>query len=271
MTTSAMKLVAMVRAKNSMLTFNESMEKLSSLVDEIVVLDNGSVDGTLEACKKFSKIVTIIRRNDANDFHEGRDRNLMLAEAQKRHADWLILTDPDEVFEKHITREIMERYMQSGYDRVTFRMCHFWLSKRFCRFDRDWFLYTLRPQRQICRNREGIRFTDDIIHAGLQGLGSRVHVSPYRIKHYGYVSKRNIDAKMPVFKAADPDHPEKYRSCDLEHKESTEHVLHYPFIELKNRAANYAYIACFKWLCDLLLFLVTVKRKYFHALKIFSR
>jgi glycosyltransferase involved in cell wall biosynthesis len=265
-----MKLVAIVRAKNSILVLEESMKKLSSLVDEIIVLDNGSTDGTLEMCEKFPKIVKIIRRDDTNNFHEGRDRNLMLEEARKRYPDWITLADPDEVFEKHLSRDIIDKYMHSGHDRIAFRMCNFWLSRKYCRFDRDWFLYTLQPQRQMWRNLEGIHFEDIQIHAWLKGIDSKIYTSPFRIKHYGYINKKNVDAKMTVFKQADPAHPEKYKSSDLEHKESTENILWYPFIEPNNKIANYVYIIFFKLLCDFLLILVKTKRKYFRKLRIFS-
>jgi len=249
----------------------ECLTKLSSLVDEIIILDNGSTDGTIEMCRKFPKVVNVIQRDDTNNFHEGRDRNLMLTEAKKRNPDWIIMLDPDEIFEKHLSRDIIEKYMRSGYDRVAFRMCNFWLSKKYCRFDRDWLLYTLRPQRQMWRNRESVYFDDQVIHASLQGLGPKIYPSPYRIKHYGYIDKKNVATKMVVFRRADPDRQKKYDTSDFGHRESTENIVRYPFFEPDNRLVNYIYIIFFKLLCDVLLALVKAKRRHFGKLRVFSK
>lgn len=265
-----MKIVAIVRTKNSMLMFNESLSKLSSLVDEIIILDNGSTDGTLEACDKFPKIVKVIQHDDTDNFHEGRDRNLMLAEARKRYPDWITLADPDEVFEKHFTRDILNKYLHSGYDRISFRMCNFWLSMKYCRFDRDWFKYTLTPQRQIWRNLEGTYFEDIVIHAGLRGINSKTYISPFRIKHYGYIDKKNVDTKMAVFRRADPTKTYRYNVSDFNYRESREHILLYPFVEFNNKAVNYAYIVFFKILCNVLLTAVKLKRKYLGKIRLFA-
>lgn len=265
-----MKIVAIVRTKNSMLMFNESLSELSSLVDEIIVLDNGSTDGTLQACDKFPKIVKIIQHNDADNFHEGRDRNLMLTEARKRYPDWITLADPDEVFEKNFTRDILDKYTHSGYDRIGFRMCNFWLSMKYCRFDRDWFKYTLTPQRQIWRNLEGTYFEDIVIHAGLRGINSKMYISPFRIKHYGYIDKKNVDTKMAVFRRADPTKTYRYNVSDFNYRESQEHILFYPFVEFNNKVVNYVYIVFFKTLCNVLLMAVKLKRKYLGKIRLFA-
>src|SRR3989344_3645191 len=264
-----MKIVAFVRTKNSIFVFNECLTKLSLLVDEIIILDNGSTDGTLEACTKFPKIVKIIRQNDAGIFHEGRDRNLMLTEARKRYPDWITMADPDEVFEKNFTRDTLDKYIHSGYDRISFRMCNFWLSMKYCRFDRDWLKYTVTPQRHMWRNLEGIYYQDLVIHAGLQGVGSNGWVSHFRIKHYGYVNKNNVISKINVFRSYDSTHAHKYNSADFNRKETREHIMCYPFIEFNNGFANYLYILVFKLVCDVLLALIMTKRKHFHKLKIF--
>ena len=265
-----MKIVAILRTKNSLFVLDECLTKLSSLVDEIIILDNGSTDGTLDVVKKFPKVVQIIFNDDTNNFHEGRDMNLLLTEAKKRNPDWITMAWPDEVFEKHLTRNIIDGYMHSRYNCVNFRMCHFWLSMRYCRYDRRWLKYTLAPQRQMWRNLSEAYFNDVVIHPGMiRGINSKIYVSPFRIKHYGYVDKENVVSKMKVFKKADPDGDEKYRPSDMEHKESTEHVLRYPFIEPENRVLNYVYILFYDFCCNVLWVLLKIKRRYLGKLKIF--
>ncbi|KKR88701.1 MAG: family 2 glycosyl transferase [Candidatus Yanofskybacteria bacterium GW2011_GWA1_44_21] len=266
-----MKIVAILRTKNSLLKLEDCLEKLSELMDEIIIMDNGSTDGTIEVFKKFPKIAQVLYRDDTGNFHEGRDMNILLEEAKKRNADWITMAWPDEVFEKNLTRAILEKYMrQHTYDCIGFRMCHFWQSMKYCRFDRDWFFYTLRPQRFMWRNVEGTYFKDVVIHpGGIQGITTPVRTVPFRIKHYGYVSKADVDRKLEVFKKSDPTKLYKYVTADFENKESREHVLRYPFIEMENKSINYSYILAYKWLCDALLIAVKTKRRYFHKLKVF--
>ena len=265
-----MKLIAILRTKNSLLKLEDCLEKLSLVVDEIIIMDNGSTDGTIEVFKNFPKIVHVLYRDDTSNFHEGRDMNILLEEAKKRNPDWITMAWPDEVFEKHLTRDVLERYMQSKYDCIGFRMCHFWRSIKYCRFDRDWFFYTLRPQRFIWRNLDGTYFKNIVIHpGGIQGIHSPVYTSPFRIKHYGYVSKEDVDRKLAVFRENDPTKLYKYVTADFENKESLTHILRYPFLEFDNKFVNYLYIIFYRLVCDVLVVAVKTKRRYFHNLKIF--
>ncbi|MGD0976845.1 MAG: glycosyltransferase [Minisyncoccia bacterium] len=267
----ALKLIALMRTKNSIMVLEDCLTGLSELADEIIVMDNGSTDGSIEVLKKFPK-VRVLYRNDNGRFHEGRDMNILLEEAKKKYPDWIFMTWPDEIFEKHLTRGVLDCYMHSGYDRIDFRMCNFWLSTKYCRFDRDWFLNTLRPQRQMWRNLEGSHYNNVFIHPGtIQGINSNIRFSPYRIKHYGYAFKKEADQKARIYKVLDPEEKRqyKYNSGDPEFDANKKNILRYPFIEFDNKAVNYLYIVLFKWLNDVLLIAVNMKRKYLHKLKIF--
>ena len=105
-----MNLVAILRIKDQAATIDECLSKLSKLADQIIVLDNGSTDGTLEAYRRYPKIVNILH---TTGFNEGRDKIMLLDEAKKSKADWILWIDADEIFEEHMTRKVMESYMRS--------------------------------------------------------------------------------------------------------------------------------------------------------------
>lgn len=193
-----MKLVAMLRVKNQILTIRECITKLSELVDEIVIVDNGSTDGTLNEYKKFTKIVDVQK---TKGYHEGRDKILALNMAKKRKPDWILWTDADEIFEKSANRKLFDSYMKTpGLNQVNFRMFNFWLSKSHYRVDGVWGYYTSQPQRHMWRNLKTAYFKNLKLHnGGIKGISGKHKLSSIRLKHYGYIKKHQIDSKYKTY------------------------------------------------------------------------
>jgi glycosyltransferase involved in cell wall biosynthesis len=250
-----MKLVAILRIKDQILTIEDCFSKLSTLVDEIVVVDNGSTDGTLEAYKKYPKVVRVL---ETVGFNEGRDKIMAHEEAKKRNPDWILWIDGDEVFENHFNRKILDGYMNSHYNRITFRMCNFWLSQKRCRYDGEYYLYTLHPQRSMWRNIESAYFKDLVIHNGdIQGVTGASYISPYRIKHYGYVYKQKIEEKMKVYAEADKDEGRDY----MKTLEGTISYKTFRFFEFNNVFINLLYIYFYKYICNALWLIKRIQNK----------
>ena len=249
-----MKLVAILRIKNQIDTIDECIAKLSTFADEIIVLDNGSTDGTLEAYTRHPKITTVLT---TVGFDEGRDKILLLEEAKKKNPDWILWCDADEVFENHFTRGVVEKYMGSKYNRITFRMCNFWLSRERCRYDSEYFLYTLHPQRSMWRNMESAYFKNLVIHNGdIMGVSGKTLLSPYRIKHYGYVDKKKIEEKLAIYRAADKSDKRDYDKTSPELPYKT-----FRFYEFNNYSVNFAYILIYKYTANVIWILYRIKLK----------
>lgn len=250
-----MKLAAILRIKDQIATIDECFIKLSEIVDLIVVVDNGSTDGTLEAYKKYPKVVKVLQ---TEGFDEGRDKILVLDEAKKTGADWILWIDADEVFEKHFTKKVAESYMRSKYNRVSFRMCNFWMNRKDCRYDGNYFLYTLHPQRSMWRNLPSAYFKNLKIHNGdIQGVPGPTLISPYRLKHYGYADPKKALQKMDLYQKVDPDGTRDY---DILINPKYIHKT-FRFHELDSRIVNRLYIALYKMTCNLLWFGVRVYKK----------
>ncbi|HHX8340873.1 glycosyltransferase family 2 protein [Vibrio alginolyticus] len=80
---------AIIITKNELDSLKRCISSISGKVDEIIVLDTGSTDGTVEFVG--SKDIKIIRREWENDFSKARNIALEYADT-----DWVIFIDSDE-------------------------------------------------------------------------------------------------------------------------------------------------------------------------------
>ena len=80
-------------AKNEKNYLEKCLNNIKNSVDEIIIVDTGSNDKTMEIAKKFTNKVYNFRWN--NDFSEAR--NFSLKKAAK---DWILMLDADESIKK---------------------------------------------------------------------------------------------------------------------------------------------------------------------------
>ena len=207
------KLVAMLRVKDAIETIRECLDSLSSFADEIVVVDNGSTDGTLGVYEEYPKIVDVAR---TEGFDEGRDKNLVLDMAKRRDPDWIIWIDSDEVFEERMTRKLVEQYMnQTEHTAIWFKQYHFWRDRTHYRIDDRW-----KPsyQRAMWQNQPGTFFSQDKIHNSLiQGLEGQAFGSDIRLKHYGHVTEAATRKKYELYRQVDNPEASHWTGRDYRH------------------------------------------------------
>src|SRR4051812_11925913 len=79
--------------KNESQWLRQALTSVKDLVDEIIIVDTGSEDSTVEIAKSFgAKIFSIPWENDFS-----KARNYSLEQAT---SDWILVLDADEVIEK---------------------------------------------------------------------------------------------------------------------------------------------------------------------------
>lgn len=191
------KLVVMLRIKDGIFFLDEWLRCFEKLADEIVVLDNGSTDGTYETLAAHPKVVEIIR---TEGYNEGRDKNLLYAHVRKRTPDWCLWIDVDELFEPGITREHLDRLMARTYvNKYAFRRFHFIDREHFAG---SWFRlnYSAGHDRILWREAASGYFEDVVLDSpnvkGISGLKMPTNI---RLKHLGYISKELVDKKADIY------------------------------------------------------------------------
>lgn len=249
-----MKLVAILRIKNEILHIERCLSRLSELVDEIVILDNGSTDGTLEVYPRFKKVVQLLQ---TEGFDEGRDKIMLLDAARERKADWVLWLDGDELLEQAFTRNQINKYMTSGINKIAFRLVNFWLTDTKFRVDGRFFQYSLYPRVRMWRNVQGAHFRDRKIHNGeIEGVPGRVKVVPYRLLHYGYVDEDKIQKKVALYNKVDQSGSRSY-----DHIKPDSSAICIKYIEFRSRVLNWMLIHAYQFLTATLFLLFRSYKK----------
>lgn len=191
------KIVGMIRVKNGGGLLREVLDKVSQMVDEIVVFDDHSTDDTEQTCKACSKVVDYYK-STYEIFDEARDRQHVLEMAQKRNPWAIYCFDSDEVPESRLIRDIQKIVNDPNPETQLwcFKMCHIWDSKNDTpgkegsqwRADGLWGsfwqgrLFRNLPGQMIKRKGDSVNF-----HSGSHPYVSSMFTKkiPYRILHYG--------------------------------------------------------------------------------------
>ena len=101
------KIIAMYRIKNQERWIAKSIESILGICSEIIILDDGSTDKTLEICSKYDEIVDIHHQENL-PFDETRDKNIMLKMALKRNPEFILTLDGDEILQPNAKNILFE-------------------------------------------------------------------------------------------------------------------------------------------------------------------
>ena len=179
-----------VRDEEEMLP--RSLAAVRDAVDEIVVIDTGSRDRTVEIAHSFG--ATVVEREWTGSFAEARNTSIEAATG-----DWLLFLDADEVLDPAdapLLRELTGR---------TWREAFYLVETNHTGELGDGTAVTHNALR-LFRNRPDYRFEgrvhEQIAHNLPSGLPERIEPTPIRVDHYGYLgavrdakekSRRNIE------------------------------------------------------------------------------
>jgi glycosyltransferase involved in cell wall biosynthesis len=152
--------------------------------DEVIVLDSGSTDQTVEICRSLGARVEI--NADWQGFGQQKNRVLALATG-----DWVLSVDADEIV-SHALQEEMQRLLSDPDDYVGWQVPR---ESRYCghvmRHGGWWPDYVLRLFK-----RSGARFSDDYVHERLIPAPGRIGRLSHPLKHDTYESLEAVLQKV---------------------------------------------------------------------------
>ncbi|MDI1231522.1 MAG: glycosyltransferase family 2 protein [Methylobacter sp.] len=157
-----------------------------SWADEIIVLDSGSVDGTVDLCKAYTDKVFM---TDWPGFGKQKQRAL-----DKAQGDWVLSIDADEVVTSELRMEIEKALQQERYQGYEIPRLSSYCGRQM-RHGGWWPDYVLRLFRRDCA-----QFTDSVVHERIivQGQISQL-ITP--LLHDAFVNLDEVLHKVNSYSA----------------------------------------------------------------------
>ena len=153
-----------------------ALRSVSNLVDEMIIVDTGSVDGSVEIAKSFGAKVYF--QPWQGDF--STPRNLAM---DKANGEWILIFDADEEFCQEDVAKVRELARTSGAEGFIFSTVNFIGAE--AGVNRDFNLNI-----RLVRNRKEYRYREKV-HESLSHVFERTVVQQEDIKvyHYGYMDQ----------------------------------------------------------------------------------
>lgn len=156
------------------------LDSVQGHVDEIIIVDTGSTDTTIEIARKYTD--KVYQHPWENDFSRSRNQSLRYATS-----DWILILDADEQVEREDGPRLKE-VIQGHQEMITH------LSMDVLNYRSQGEVNAVLHSIRIFRNRRGFHY-EGIVHNQLRLTDQGVR-TPLRIHHYGYaLTEEEMEAK----------------------------------------------------------------------------
>jgi tetratricopeptide (TPR) repeat protein len=198
--------------KNEIDCLQRCIDSVKDIVDEIVIVDTGSTDGTLDLVKKCASRMTRIAWTD--DFSHARNISLDMATG-----DWILSMDADSCLQKESRSDLLHAIMTPDM-----LACHLVMRNHYEGGDCETFLCT-----PLFRRMDAVRYSGKVHEQVTPALQETMKSDPkWRcatlqqviIEHYGYLRERTKLNKRArnialLTKAVEADPSDIYRRFKL--------------------------------------------------------
>ena len=199
-TSNGGRLTLCMIAGNEEERLGKCLESVQGLVDEIVVVDTGSTDRTVEIAESFGAKLGSFPWND--NFSDARNESLKLATG-----DWIMWLDPDDLLPQDMHGKIREA-MRAGLGK---KKAYFWI------LDDQGYEPVTCLQLRLFPNLPGVEFRQPIheqLAPSLIELGVSCEPTEIRVVHTGYTTPEVVREKqeryLGIMESWLADHPDDY-------------------------------------------------------------
>jgi (heptosyl)LPS beta-1,4-glucosyltransferase len=197
-----MSVSAVLIVKNEEQRLHDCLQSLS-WVDEIIVLDSGSADQTVNIAKKYTDKVY------SSEAWPGFGKQRQQAQ-QYASCDWIFTIDADEVVESELAQSIQMAVKANKHDVVYMANRKNWAFGQFINhsgWNPDW-VVRLYP-------REGASYCDSLVHESVVTDGFQVEPLQGRLLHYTYNSLYDYNRKVSGYLKSWADQREGKKSSSV--------------------------------------------------------
>ena len=176
-----MNVSAVMIVKNGARTIRKSLESLREF-DDVIVYDNGSIDGTQEIASEFANVHLIEGEFDGFGTTKNRAANFATH-------DWILIIDSDEVVDDGLLEALKtERLDPKTIYIVNFLAYYKDIQIRHC----GWNNQKIRR----LYNKSVTRFNDNAVHENIIDEGMKKASIAGNMKHYSYMSISDFIVKL---------------------------------------------------------------------------
>lgn len=182
----------------------ELLTQAKEFVDEIIVVDTGSVDRTKEIAKECN--AKIIDFKWVDDFSMARNEGV-----KRSKSDWILCLDADERITKKGYKKIKELINSSDTDAFFLLQRNYTENQKLFGWqpndkgskEAKGKGYTDNPLIRLFRNKKGIVFSNpvhEVVDQSLKNIGATIQKTNIVIHHYGNLKKeKDIKGKMDKY------------------------------------------------------------------------
>ena len=169
-------LSVLILTKNNQRSINYALMSVQPYADEIIVLDSGSQDKTLEIANRYTDKI-YFREFEG---HFGQQKNYGLSKCTGK---WIFILDSDEFIGENFA--ITLKYLHSGFKCITMPRYHICSISQWSHFVTKAHYYDW--QKRLIKNDSNIFYGNNKVHENLQNYSPRLHCAAGHIFHLDFL------------------------------------------------------------------------------------
>lgn len=178
------------------------LRHMAHFCDEIIFLDRSSTDDSIQVARHYANIIISGIENDLRK--ELLHKQMILDEARKIGADWLVWLDCDETFDRRaetgLVRELVSSAEEQNIGAYSCRLYNLYKSINNFRIDDSWHILN---QPRLWKISPKLRFSPVLqLHQDQYPTGlENIQNCDLRLIHFGFMSDALIERKYQYYKS----------------------------------------------------------------------